>query len=120
MRRAAADAVRNPPDLALIAHVPAATLRRAIPVTLERLDPFAEPEPSEGATIELASGRHVIVIYGLVTERLYLHAANPEGPAAVADFLRESRIGEASIEWLDPHFSAATAAAAHQLAPARN
>jgi hypothetical protein len=37
MRRAAADAIRNPPDLALIAHVPAATLRRAIPVALEKL-----------------------------------------------------------------------------------
>ena len=57
MRRAAADAIRNPPDLALIAHVPAPTLRRAIPVALEKLGPFTEPEPSEGATIELASGR---------------------------------------------------------------
>jgi hypothetical protein len=37
----------------------------------------------------------------------------------VADFLRESKIGEASIEWLDPRFSAATAAAAQPLFPAR-
>lgn len=119
MRGAAADAVRNPPDLALIAHVPRATLRRAIPVALEKLGPFTEPEPSEGATIELASGRHVVVIYGLTTERLYVHAANPDGVAAVVDFLRESRIGEASIEWLDPRFAAATAAAGPLLAPAR-
>ena len=120
MRRAAADAMRNPPDLALIAHVPAGTLRRAIPVVLEKLGAFTEPEPSEGATVELASGRHVVVIYGLVTERLYIHAANPDGVAAVADFLRESKIGEASIEWLDPRFSAATSAAAQPLVPARN
>jgi len=119
MRRAAPDAIPNPPDLALIAHVPAATLRRAIPVTLERLDPFAEPEPSEGAAIELASGRYVMAIYGLVTERLYIHAANPDGVEAVADFLRESKIGEASIEWLDPRFAAVTADAGQQLAPAR-
>ena len=119
MRRAAADAIRNPPDLALIAHVPSATLRRAVPIALEELGPFTEPEPSEGATVELASGRCVVVIYGLVTERLYIHAANPEGGAAVADFLRESKIGEASIEWLDPRFSAATAAGAQPLVPAR-
>jgi len=120
MRRAAADAIRNPPDLALIARVPAATVRRAIPIALEKLGPFTEPEPSEGATIELASGRHVMVIFGLITERLYIHAANPDGVAAVADFLRESKIGEASIEWLDPRFSAATAAAAQPLVPAGN
>jgi len=119
MRRAAADAIRNPPDLALIAHVPTATLRRAVPVALEKLGPFTEPEPSEGATIELASGRYVVVIYGLVTERLYIHAANPDGVAAVVDFLRESKIGEASIEWLDPRFSAVTAAAGPQLTPVR-
>src|SRR2546423_12510339 len=108
MRRAAADAIRNPPELALIAHVPAATLRRAIPVTLEKLGPFTEPEPSEGATIELASGRHVMVIFGLTTERLYIHAANPDGVAAVADFLRESKIGEASSEWLVTSFYTVT------------
>jgi len=120
MRRAAVDAIRNPPDLALIAHVPAATLRRAIPIALEKLGPFTEPEPSEGATIELASGRYVAVIFGLVTERLYVHAANPDGVVAVADFLRESKIGEASIEWLDPRFSAVTAAAGQQLTPVRS
>jgi hypothetical protein len=120
MRRAAPDAIRNPLDLALIAHVPAATLRRAIPIPLEKLGPFTEPEPSEGATIELASGRYVVAIYGLVTERLYIHAANPDGVAAVADFLRESRVGEASIEWLDPRFSAVTTAMAEPRVPARN
>jgi hypothetical protein len=120
MRRAAADAIRNPPNLALIAHVPAATLRRAIPIPLQKLGPFTEPEPSEGATIELASGRYVGVIFGLMTERLYVHAANPEGVEAVADFLRESKIGEASIEWLDPRFSAVTSVAASPLVPARN
>jgi len=119
MRRAAADAIRNPPDLALIAHVPAATLRRAIPIDLEKLGPFTEPEPSEGATIELASGRYVAVIFGLITERLYIHAANPGEVAAVADFLRESKIGEASIEWLDPRFSDVTASAGQQLTPVR-
>jgi len=39
--------------------------------------------------------------------------------AAVADFLRESKIGEASIEWLDPRFSAVTTAAGHQRTPVR-
>ena len=119
MPRAVEDEFRTPPDLALTAPVPAATLWRAIPITLEKLGPFTEPEPSEGATIELASGRYVVVIFGLVTERLYVHAANPDGVAAVADFLRESKIGEASIEWLDPRFSAVTAAAGQQLTPVR-
>jgi hypothetical protein len=119
MRRAAANAIRNPPALALIAHVPVATLRRAIPVALEKLGPFTEPEPSEGATIELASGRYVGIIFGLVTERLSIYAANPDGVAAVADFLRESKIGEASIEWMDPRFSGAIAAAGQPLTPVR-
>jgi hypothetical protein len=77
MRRGAADAIRNPPDLALIAHVPAATLRRAVPIELEKPGPITEPDPSEGATIELASGRHVAIIFGLITERIYIYARTP-------------------------------------------
>jgi hypothetical protein len=105
MRRAAADAIRTPPELAMIARVPHQVLKRAIPVSLEALDPFSEPEPSEGATIQLASGRHVIVIYGLHTERLSVHTAWPEAPLAVADFLREAALDESSIEWLDPRLA---------------
>jgi hypothetical protein len=105
MRRADPDAVRTPPELALIARVPPPLLKRAVPVSLEALDPFSEPEPSEGATIQLASGRHVIVIYGLHTERLSVHAAWPEAPLAVADFLREAGLDESSIEWLDPRLA---------------
>jgi hypothetical protein len=106
MRHAAPDAIRTPPDLALIARVPSSVLKQAVPVSLEALDPFSEPEPSEGATIELASGRHVIVIYGLQTKRLSVHASWPEAPSAVGDFLRESALQESAIEWLDPRLSA--------------
>lgn len=102
MRRAAADAIRTPPELALIAHVSRPTLQRAVPVDLEPLDPFAEPEPSQGASIELASGRLVVVIYGLETEHLSLHAVWPDAAKAVDDFLRESRLDQSSIEWTDP------------------
>jgi len=106
MRHAASDAIRTPPDLALIARVPSAELKPAVPVALDALDPFSEPEPSEGATIELASGRHVIVIYGLQTKRLSVHAAWPEAPSAVSDFLHESALQASAIEWLDPRLSA--------------
>jgi hypothetical protein len=108
MRRAAGNAIRTPPDLVLIAHVPFPVLQRAVPVVLAPLDPFSEPEPSTGATIELASGRHVIVIYGLETERLSLHAAWPEAPQSVADFLREAALGAFAIEWVDPRISSPT------------
>jgi hypothetical protein len=106
MRHAASDAIGTSPDLALIARVPSSVLKQAVPVALEALDPFSEAEPSAGATIELASGRHVIVIYGFETKRLSVHAAWPEAPSAVSDFLRESALQESAIEWLDPRLSA--------------
>jgi hypothetical protein len=106
MRRAAADAIRTPPELALIAHVPRPALKRAVPVVLEQLDPFSEPEPSQGASIELASGRLVVVIYGLQTERLSLHVVWPDAAQAVDDFLRESRLDQSAIEWSDPRLPA--------------
>jgi hypothetical protein len=102
MRRAAADALRTPPELALIANVPRSDLMVATPVVLQPIDSFSEPEPSEGATIELASGRHVVVIYGLSTARLSVHAAWPDAPQSVADFLHESGLRPADIEWIDP------------------
>jgi hypothetical protein len=105
MRRAAPDAVRTPPELALIARVSPRMLKRQIPIALVALDPFSEPEPSEGAAIELASGRHVIVVYGLQTERLYVHAAWPEALQSVADFLREAAIDRDSVEWADSRLS---------------
>jgi hypothetical protein len=89
----------------LTARVSSSVSKQAVPVTLDALDPFSEPEPSEGATIELASGRHVIVIYGLQTKRLSVHAAWPEAPSAVGDFLRESALQESAIEWLVPRLS---------------
>ena len=106
MRRAAADAIQTPPELALVAHVSPALLRGAVPVSLQAMDAFSEPEPSNGATIELASGRHVIVIYGLTTNRLSVHAAWPDAPAAISDFLRESALSQANIEWVDSRLSA--------------
>jgi len=106
MRRAASDAITTAPVLALIAYLPASMLRRTIPVELEEVDPFAEPEPSEGATIELASGRYVIVIFGRETERLSVHAAWPEAPESIADFLRESGLDAAAVEWMEPRVAA--------------
>ncbi|HXH40290.1 MAG TPA: hypothetical protein VNN08_16800 [Thermoanaerobaculia bacterium] len=106
MRRAPADAIRTSPELALVAHISPPVLKRAVPVALEPLDPFAEPEPSQGASIELASGRLVVVVYGLQTEHLSLHAVWPDAAQAVDDFLRESRLDQSSIEWVDPRLPA--------------
>jgi hypothetical protein len=105
MRRAAPNAIATPPELALIAHLPAAKLKQTIPVELEPVDPFAEPEPSEGAAIELATGRYVVVFFGLETERLSVHAAWPEAPESITDFLRESRLDPAAVEWMDPRIA---------------
>lgn len=105
MRRAPADAIRSTPELVLIAYVPAAMLDVVIPVELESLDTFAEPEPSTGATIQLESGRHVIVIYGTVTERLSVHAAGKDADDAVDDFLHESGLAAGAIEWRRRHLA---------------
>jgi len=68
---------------------------------LEPLDSFTEPEPSRGATIELANGRYLVVIYGEITERLSVHAGT-DAQEAVDDFLRESRLPESAIVWRRP------------------
>jgi len=105
MRRAASNAMRSTPELALIARVPESTIGSVVPVPLEALDSFAEPEPSKGATIELASGRLVVVIHGLVTGRLSVHATSADADEAVDDFLRESGIPHDAIEWRRPSFA---------------
>lgn len=102
MRRAASNAMRSTPELMLIARLPESTIDFVVPVPLEALDSFAEPEPSKGATIELASGRLVVVIHGLVTGRLAIHAQPSD---AVEDFLRESDIPNDAIEWRRPSFA---------------
>ena len=66
------------------------------------LDSFAEAEPSRGATIKLASGRHVVVIDGEVTERLSLHVPADEAEDAIEDFLSEARLDETSVIWRRP------------------
>jgi hypothetical protein len=105
MRRAPADAIQTAPELVLIAHVPAAAIAKAVPIELEPLDAFSEPEPSTGATIELASGRLVVVIYGAVTERISLHAAGADADDAVDDFLQESGIAAEAVEWRRRHLA---------------
>jgi hypothetical protein len=102
MRVALPTAIDSPPELALIVQVPASDLQRVLPVALEPLDSFAEAEPSRGATIELASGRHVVAVYGLVTERLFVHTAAADAQVAVDDFLRETRLPASSIAWRLP------------------
>lgn len=102
MRLALPTAIDSPPELALIVRLRSSDLQHVVPVALEPLDSFTEAEPSRGATIELASGRYVVAIYGLVTERLFVHAAAPDAQAAVDDFLRETRLPASSIEWRLP------------------
>lgn len=42
------------------------------PVPFEPMDPFSEPEPSDGALVQLESGLHIVVVYGTVTHRTTL------------------------------------------------
>ncbi len=102
MRAAAATAISTPVELALIVSVPRAELERAVPIGLEPLDPFAEPEPSHGATIELASGRHVVIIYGDITGRLSVHALSVDADDAIDDFLAETGLGRSAVLWRNP------------------
>ena len=102
MRRATTNAMSTAPELVLVARVPQSTIESIVPVPLESLDSFAEPEPSKGATIELASGRFVVVIHGLTTGRLSVHATPSDGDEAVEDFLRESGMPHEAIEWRRP------------------
>lgn len=42
------------------------------PVSFEPMDPFSEPEPSEGALVQLDDGHLVVVVHGTVTHRVTL------------------------------------------------
>jgi hypothetical protein len=101
MRAAGNTAMRSTPELALVVHVPASEIGRVVPVPLERLDPFTEPEPSRGATIELANGRQLVVIYGEVTGRLSVHAGL-DSQEAIDDFLRETHLPDSAVIWRRP------------------
>ncbi|HEY0144382.1 MAG TPA: hypothetical protein VGF48_26095 [Thermoanaerobaculia bacterium] len=107
MRTADKTAIRSAIDVAAVVRLTQDELAKAIPVMLRPLDAFAEPEPSRGATIELASGRHVVVIYGEVTGRLSVHTASDD-PEAVDDFLTETGISAAAVEWRRPSPALAT------------
>ncbi len=104
MRIASANATRVVPELVAILRVPASRLREAVPVPLQPLDPFAEAEPSIGATIQLENDRHVVVIYGLETQQLLLHAEPAVARQAIDDFLAESGLNETAIEWIRTDF----------------
>jgi hypothetical protein len=86
------------PELVLVVQLSPSDLATAVPVPLQPLDPFAEPEPSRGATVQLHSGRYVVLIYGDVTNRLSVHAGS-DATTAVADFLQEAKIPRAAIVW---------------------
>lgn len=99
MHVASPNSTRVPPELVAILRVPASRLREVVPVSLEPLDPFAEAEPSTGATIQLESGRHVVVIYGLETHQLQLHADPAVALEALDEFLEESGLDPTTVEW---------------------
>ena len=102
MRAAAATAMSSTPELELVVLLSPSELAKAVPVDLEPLDAFAEPEPSRGATVRLESGRYVVVIYGEVTKRLSVHAGR-DAEQAVADFVQEAKIHESAIVWQRSH-----------------
>jgi CDP-paratose 2-epimerase len=99
MRAASATAMRVAPELALVVRVPPTELASIIPVSLVPADPFSEPEPSRGATIELASGRYVVVMYGEVTGTLSVHAVPADASDAIDDFLTETELDPSAIVW---------------------
>jgi hypothetical protein len=100
MRAAPGTATRVEPELVAILRVPAARLRDVVPVPLAALDSFTEPEPSTGATIRLETGRHIVLIYGLETQQLQIHAQPADICEVVDDFLRETGLDATAIEWL--------------------
>lgn len=100
MRSAPPNATRVAPELVAILRVPVSRLREIIPVPLQPLDSFTEPEPSRGATIRLETGRHIVVIYGDETQQLQIHAEPADVHDVVDDFLTETGLDASAIEWL--------------------
>jgi hypothetical protein len=70
------------------------------PVTMEEMDPFSEPEPSQGALVRLEDGRCVVVIYGKETGTLKVLVPEGADPTEeISAFLAEVPISSRAITW---------------------
>ena len=84
----------------LLADVPEQKLPELLPIELEELDPFAEPEPSVGALLQLVSGWYVVVVYGKVTSTMKVLIPEGTDPARGIDaVLDEIPLPPSSIRW---------------------
>jgi hypothetical protein len=103
---AAPDSLKQAADVAFMAQVSEADLRRILPFRLTPLESFTEPEPSEGSSVRLPSGRFVVAIYGSVTHTLSIYASlDADGVAAAAEFLHEAKLDRDAIQWVRPEFA---------------
>ncbi|HYI10264.1 MAG TPA: hypothetical protein VEK57_14485 [Thermoanaerobaculia bacterium] len=101
MNTAPAEALVADVRPSLIVRIPPDELERLFPVPFVDLDPLAAAEPSRGALLRLASGRMVVIEYGLVTSRLTVSVPTQANIAeTLVDLLREAQIDMDAVVWI--------------------
>jgi hypothetical protein len=101
MKTAPAEALVDDVRPSLIVRMRPDELNRLFPIQLVDLDPLAAPEPSRGALLRLASGRMVVIEYGMVTSRLTVSVPTYANIAeTLLDLMNEAQIDMDAVEWI--------------------
>ncbi len=96
-----AEALVNDVRPSLIVRMTPVELEHLFPIEFVDLDPLAAAEPSRGALLRLASGRLVVIEYGLVTSRLTVSVpAYVNIAETLLDLMNEAQIDMDAVEWI--------------------
>lgn len=100
MKRAQPHELQEDAIPGLVLSLSEARLRELFPVPFAQMDPYSEPEPSDGALVQLESGLHVVVVRGTITHRVTLSfPASANLSRALESVFAEVSIRPAEIVW---------------------
>jgi len=75
-------------------------MARHFPVAFDEMDTFSEPEPSEGALVQLESGPFAVVVWGKSTGRLTVSLPEKaDAGKVIPALLEEARLPAGAITW---------------------
>lgn len=104
MRAAKPDELRENAFPVMTARISEAELERWFPVPFQEItDPWAAPEPSRGALIELNTGDYVVLYWGRDSQELTVRIPAGLDPSAfLASFFSEVSVPRSRVSWRRP------------------
>ena len=101
MRAARPDELKEMAFPVMTARLSETELTQWFPVSFEEInDPWAAPEPSEGALVKLDAGEYVVLDYGRDSKQLIVRIpANVDASRFLASFFREVPLPRSRVLW---------------------